>query len=153
MRLAEKRDNGELLNDGIEEVMAAGWVTVLQMVPWGEVIKNAPKVADGAVKLWNSVSKKKAETPANSENTGVVVAADVNALERLEYRLQEAQDSVNDLQAQVVQSAEVIKELASQNAQLVAQIESNRKAVTVLGVVLALSVLGGVVQALVLFGA
>ena len=37
--------------------MAAGWVTVLQMVPWGEVIKNAPKVADGAVKLWNSVSK------------------------------------------------------------------------------------------------
>ena len=133
--------------------MAAGWVAVLQMVPWGEVIKNAPKVADGAVKLWNSVSRKKADDAVSSESSEVVVAADINALERLEYRLQEAQDSINDLQAQVVQSAEVIKELASQNTQLVAQIESNRKAVTVLGVVLALSILAGVVQALVLFGA
>ena len=53
----------------------------------------------------------------------------------------------------MVQSAEVIKELASQNTQLVAQIESNRKAVTVLGVVLALSVLAVVVQAVMLFGA
>ena len=133
--------------------MAAGWVAVLQMVPWGEVIKNAPKVADGAVKLWNSVSKKKADDTAGSESTEVLATADINALERLEYRLQEAQDSINDLQAQVVQSAEVIKELASQNTQLVAQIESNRKAVTVLGVVLALSILACVVQALVLFGA
>lgn len=133
--------------------MAAGWVAVLQMVPWGEVIKNAPKVADGAVKLWNSVSKKKADDTAGSESTEVLATADINALERLEYRLQEAQNSINDLQAQVVQSAEVIKELASQNAQLVTQIESNRKAVTVLGVVLALSILAGVVQALVLFGA
>jgi hypothetical protein len=133
--------------------MAAGWVAVLQMVPWGEVIKNAPKVADGAVKLWNSVSKKKADDTAGSESTEVLATADINALERLEYRLQEAQDSINDLQAQVVQSAEVIKELASQNAQLVTQIESNRKAVTVLGVVLALSILAGVAQALVLFGA
>ena len=153
MHFTEKRDNGVLLNDGIEEVMAAGWVAVLQMVPWGEVIKNAPKVADGAVKLWNSVSKKKADDTAGSESTEVLATADINALERLEYRLQEAQNSINDLQAQVVQSAEVIKELASQNAQLVTQIESNRKAVTVLGVVLALSILAGVAQALVLFGA
>ena len=133
--------------------MAAGWVAVLQMVPWGEVIKNAPKVADGAVKLWNSVSKKKADDTAGSESTEVLATADINALERLEYRLQEAQDSINDLQAQVVQSAEVIKELASQNTQLVAQIESNRKAVTVLGVVLALSILAVVVQAVMLFSA
>lgn len=133
--------------------MAAGWVAVLQMVPWGEVIKNAPKVADGAVKLWHSVSKKKATDPVHSESTGVVLAADINAIERLEYRLQDAQDSIVDLQAQVVQSAEVIKELASQNSQLVAQIEANRKAVTVLGVALALTILAGVVQALVLFSA
>ena len=133
--------------------MAAGWVAVLQMVPWGEVIKNAPKVADGAVKLWNSVSKKKSGEFDSSESTDVVLAADINAIERLEHRLQEAQDSITDLQTQVVQSAEVIKELASQNTQLVAQIEANRKAVTVLGVALALAILAGVVQALVLFGA
>jgi hypothetical protein len=133
--------------------MAVGWVAVLQMVPWGEVIKNAPKVADGAVKLWNSVSKKNTGDSIDSESTDVILANDVSALEKLDHRLQEAQASIADLQAQVVQSAEVIKELASQNAQLVAQIEANRKAVTVLGVVVALAVIGVVVQAVVLFNA
>lgn len=133
--------------------MAVGWVAVLQMVPWGEVIKNAPKVADGAVKLWNSVSKKNTGDSIDSESTDVILANDVSALEKLDHRLQEAEASIADLQAQVVQSAEVIKELASQNAQLVAQIEANRKAVTVLGVVVAIAVIGVVVQAVVLFNA
>ncbi|MEW6205450.1 MAG: hypothetical protein AB1516_09020 [Pseudomonadota bacterium] len=133
--------------------MPAGWVTVLQMVPWGEVIKNAPKVADGAVKLWNSVSKKKAYDETGSEISDVILASDPEAVEKLEHRLHAAEQTISDLQAQVVQSAEVIKELASQNAQLVAQIESNRKAVTVLGVALAIALVAGVVQAVVLFGA
>ena len=133
--------------------MAAGWVTVLQMVPWGEVIKNAPKVADGAVKLWNSVSKKRGDGETDSDVTDVMLATDMAAVEKLEHRLHSAEQTITDLQAQVVQSAGVIKELASQNTQLVAQIESNRKAVTVLGVVLALSILAVVVQAVVLFSA
>ncbi|WP_138517127.1 SlyX family protein [Limnobacter alexandrii] len=133
--------------------MPAGWVTVLQMVPWGEVIKNAPKVADGAVKLWSSVSKKKVYDETGSEISDVILASDPEAVEKLEYRLQAAEQTITDLQAQVVQSAEVIKELASQNTQLVAQIESNRKAVTVLGVALAIALVAGVVQAVVLFGA
>jgi predicted nucleic acid-binding Zn-ribbon protein len=133
--------------------MPAGWVTVLQMVPWGEVIKNAPKVADGAVKLWSSVSKKKVYDETGSEISDVILASDPEAVEKLEYRLQAAEQTITDLQAQVVQSAEVIKELASQNTQLVAQIESNRKAVTVLGVALGIALVAGVVQAVVLFGA
>ena len=133
--------------------MAAGWVTVLQMVPWGEVIKNAPKVADGAVKLWNSVSKKRVDGETDSDVTDVMLATDMAAVEKLEHRLHSAEQTITDLQAQVVQSAGVIKELASQNTQLVAQIESNRKAVTVLGVVLALSILAVVVQAVELFSA
>ena len=133
--------------------MAAGWVTVLQMVPWGEVIKNAPKVADGAVKLWNSVSKKRVDGETDSDVTDVMLATDMAGVEKLEHRLHSAEQTITDLQAQVVQSAGVIKELASQNTQLVAQIESNRKAVTVLGVVLALSILAVVVQAVVLFSA
>lgn len=133
--------------------MAVGWVAVLQMVPWGEVIKNAPKVADGAVKLWNSVSRKKGLEGANSEVTDVVFTNETDSLEKLEHQLQASQAAIEELQAQVVQSAEVIKELASQNAQLVAQIETNRKAVTVLGVVVALVVAGVLVQAVVLFGA
>ena len=133
--------------------MAVAWVAVLQMVPWGEVIKNAPKVADGAVKLWNSVSRKKSSESGQSNTTGVVLATDIGAIERIEHQLFEAQQAIAELQGQVVQSAEVIKELASQNTQLVAQIEANRKAVTVLGVVVVLAVLGAVVQAVILFGA
>jgi uncharacterized coiled-coil protein SlyX len=133
--------------------MPAGWVTVLQMVPWGEVIKNAPKVADGAVKLWNSVSKKKVYDETGSEVSDVILASDPEAVEKLEHRLLAAEQTISDLQTQVVQSAEVIKELASQNTQLVAQIEANRKAVTVLGVALALALVAGVVQAVILFGA
>lgn len=43
--------------------MAAGWLTVLKMVPWGDVIENAPKVAQGAKKLWSSVGKKPVVSP------------------------------------------------------------------------------------------
>lgn len=132
--------------------MAAGWVTVLQMVPWAEVIKNAPKVADGAVKLWNTVSKRKPLEGEQADTNQVILASDLQTLERLEHELSAAQASIAELQTQVVQSAEVIRELASQNTQLVTQIEANRKAVTVLGVALALALLAGVVQALVLFG-
>lgn len=34
--------------------MAIGWLTILKSVPWAEVISNAPKVAEGARKLWNA---------------------------------------------------------------------------------------------------
>lgn len=131
--------------------MALGWVAVLQMVPWGEVIKNAPKVADGAVKLWNSVSGKQSQDPSATQENGLIVATDIQAFERLEHQLHATQEAVAELREQVIQSAEVIKELAGQNTQLVAQIEVNRKAVTILGVALAVTVLAAVVQALVLF--
>ena len=37
--------------------MAVGTlITVLSNIPWGQVVENAPKVAEGAVKLWNSVT-------------------------------------------------------------------------------------------------
>lgn len=132
--------------------MAVGWVAMLQMVPWGEVIKNAPKVADGAVKLWNSVSKKQS-LEGGSDVTDVIVGSDSAVVEQLRQQLHAAEHSIAELQGEMVQSTEVIKELAKQNAQLVAQIEVNRKAVTVLGAVLALTVLGAVVQAVFVFGA
>ena len=38
--------------------MGISWMTVLAAVPWTEVIKNAPKVAEGARKLWSSAGRK-----------------------------------------------------------------------------------------------
>ncbi|WP_334120579.1 hypothetical protein [Limnobacter sp.] len=132
--------------------MAVGWVAMLQMVPWGEVIKNAPKVADGAVKLWNSVSRKQS-MEGESDVTDVMVGNDSATVEQLQQQLNRAEHAIAELQVEMVQSTEVVKELAKQNAQLVAQIEANRKALSVLGIVLALTVLGAVVQAVFVFGA
>ena len=44
--------------------MAIPWLTLLKVVPWSDVIANAPKVADGARKLWNRAHKPVAADPA-----------------------------------------------------------------------------------------
>ena len=82
--------------------MAIGWLSVLQMVPWGDVISNAPKVAEGAKKLWKSVGKKPPSTQA---------AADA---------------ALAELHEQMLASSELIKALAEQNAQLVQRVEAHR---------------------------
>ena len=43
--------------------MATGLFSVLRLVPWGEVIRNAPKVAEGAKGLWDKVSGRPAPPP------------------------------------------------------------------------------------------
>ncbi|MCA1938318.1 MAG: hypothetical protein LDL29_06560 [Dechloromonas sp.] len=97
--------------------MAIGWMTILSNVPWSEVIKNAPVVADGARKLWNKVGGK----GTASESAAPVPTASP------EERLAELQARVDALHAQMLTASEVIASLAEQNAQLVARIESNRR--------------------------
>lgn len=104
--------------------MAIGWLAVLQMVPWTDVIKNAPKVADGAKKLWNAVGKK---PPSQAEP-----AADVSALSPqakaalLETRIAAMEEAAADLHEQMLASSELIKTLADQNTQLIQRIELSR---------------------------
>lgn len=37
--------------------MAIPWMTVLKLVPWNDVIRNAPQIADAARKLWDNCRK------------------------------------------------------------------------------------------------
>ena len=105
--------------------MAIGWLTVLKSVPWGEVISNAPKVADGAKKLWNSVGKKPpVAEPAAAATTPS--AHDPAATGLLQTRLATVEAAAADLHGQMLASSEVIKSLAEQNAQLIRGIEANR---------------------------
>lgn len=99
--------------------MAIGWMTILANVPWNEVIKNAPVVADGARKLWKKVGGKtaaptSASAPAAQPGTP-------------EERLAQLQARVDELHGEMLAASEVIRSLAEQNAQLVARIESNRR--------------------------
>jgi hypothetical protein len=110
--------------------MAINWVTVLAAVPWTEVIKNAPKVAEGAKKLWSSVGSKSGKTAgtrvATSHGSGPTA------------RLEALEATVDELNVQMQASAELIKALAEQNAQLVQRIESNRKRTVALAMIVLL---------------
>jgi hypothetical protein len=108
--------------------MAISWMTVLAAVPWTEVIKNAPKVADGAKKLWNTVGRKDGKDVA----APAVPAADPQA------RIAVLEQSVAALNAQMQASAEIIKALAEQNESLVQRCELNRRRTLALGVLVLL---------------
>ena len=123
--------------------MAIGWLTVLKLVPWGDVIKNAPVVADGAKKLWDTVSRK--PPPAVIDSPPPVLAADAPPVDVLQARLVEAEASVAALHEQMQASSTLIKALAEQNTELIRRVETNRvrtlwlaALVLVLGVVAAL---------------
>jgi hypothetical protein len=101
--------------------MAIGWLSVLKIVPWSDVIGNAPVVVDGARKLWNAVSGKAAaeERCERSRDAaeGAILTGRVDILEA----------KVADLHGQMLASSELIQALADQNSQLIARIEVYRR--------------------------
>ncbi len=118
-------------------------MSVLKMVPWSDVISSAPKVADGAKKLWSTVAKKAGvagesvpdEAPAAPQD---LPAAELLALLQGQLARQEA--GLSDLRQQLLSSTALIQTLAEQNAQLVQRVEANR--VRVRWLTLAVFVLG-----------
>lgn len=105
--------------------MAIGWLTVLKLVPWGDVIENAPKVASGAKKLWQSVGNKAVPvTPGNSVQE--VQGSQAPTPTVLQAQVAELQVAVADLHQQMLASSELIQSLADQNAQLIKRVEVNR---------------------------
>lgn len=107
--------------------MAIGWLTVLQSVPWGDVVNNAPKVAAGAKKLWSVVGKK---TPPDARSAVEPQASRVPEAQgamALQLRLDELESALADMQGQMVASSGLIKELAEQNTQLILRIETLRR--------------------------
>jgi hypothetical protein len=106
--------------------MAIPWVTVLQLVPWNEVIKNAPAVLDGARKLWDTAASR-----SRKQAPGDVQAAAVTASP--EARIAALEATVAGLNEQVLASSTLIKELAEQNANLIRRAEMNRVRVLRLG--------------------
>jgi len=106
--------------------MAIDWRTVLLLVPWNDVLKNAPKVADSAMKLWASATKR---TPKQERSAAVAAAEPMEpqSIANLQSRLAAVEETAMELQGQMVASARVIKELADQNERLVGQAEVLRQ--------------------------
>lgn len=105
--------------------MPIPWLTVLQSVPWSDVVRNAPKVAAGAKKLWDNVAHKGAAAQDSADTTSTVEAeptllslrADVMALRAASMRLQQ----------QLAESSALVSELAEQNTQLIAGMDALRR--------------------------
>lgn len=115
--------------------MAIGWMAVLQLVPWSDVISNAPKIAEGAKKLWNSIGKKPPLPAAGNAPAPLVADADPSGMAAVEKRIQAMEIATTELHEQMLASADLIKTLAEQNTQLVKRIEVNRTRLIALALV------------------
>jgi hypothetical protein len=104
--------------------MAIGWLTVIQNVPWGEVVKNAPAVAEGARKLWHAVTRK--PQPAPPAPAEPALSPEALAIATLQARVATLEAGVAELNQQMLASSELIKALAEQNAQLIHRIQTQR---------------------------
>ncbi|MCF8159797.1 MAG: hypothetical protein K9J76_03775 [Polaromonas sp.] len=113
--------------------MAIGWLSVLKMVPWGDVIENAPKVANGAKKLWQNVGKKPSVAPPVNPLADAM-GSEPPSVAALQAQVAGLQVAVADLHQQMLASSELIQSLADQNAQLVKRVEVNRVRLLWLGV-------------------
>jgi hypothetical protein len=111
--------------------MALDLFTVLKLVPWDDVIRNAPKVADAASRFWKNARGK--SVPGETPGEEAPVRIEKPTLDGLQARLNQAQAAIAQLQEQMAASGELINALAAQNTQLVARIEANRKLVLWLG--------------------
>lgn len=96
----------------------AGWIGLLKHVPWREVVSNAPKLAEGAKSLWGAVAKKIQPGEAASQTTDADAAP-----VPLADRITTLESQQRELQAQLANSAELIRSLAEQNAQLIARLD------------------------------
>ena len=105
--------------------MAAGSIiSILSNLPWGQVIEAAPKVAEGATKLWNAVARqKKEEEPNPAENFESPPADD---LQQLHAQVSAMHGAVESLKEEMQAASALIKALAEQNTALVQRVELNR---------------------------
>ena len=136
----------ELLIDG---GLAVSWLTVLKLVPWTDVIKNAPAVAEGAKKLWKTVGKNAPAAPHPSSTSVLSTLPESQAIALLERQLGALEGTVAALHEQMRESSELIKALADQNTQLIKRVEVNRRRIGWLAV---LTVVLGLALARQLFG-
>lgn len=108
--------------------MAIGWLTVLQNVPWTDLLRNAPQIADGAKKLWKSVARQTGIDPnAVPSATPVARGATDSDPAALAMQVQTLERRVADLHQQMLESSALIQSLADQNAQLIARIDTDRR--------------------------
>ncbi|MBI3530121.1 MAG: hypothetical protein HY067_19415 [Betaproteobacteria bacterium] len=104
--------------------MAIPWLAAaFKAIPWKEVVTAAPSIVEGTKKLWSSVTRtEKQPSPAN-EQSDESSSTHSDQLSAIEARLLALEARTAEIAHQAVTSAQLIKSLAEQNAQLVQAVE------------------------------
>lgn len=102
--------------------MSVPWLAIFKAIPWGDVVGTAPKVLDQAKKLAATLRK----TDGGS-TTGAARPAPPHTpespLPAIEARIASVEARIDGVTREALSSAEVIRSLAEQNAQLVQAVE------------------------------
>ena len=106
--------------------MAIGWLALLKVVPWLEVARKAPEIAENAKKLWGTVANKSPKSELVVVNEHAVLGSNDQEIGWLKQKLVVIESANAELRSQMLTSAELIKSLANQNAALIKKVEINR---------------------------
>ncbi len=123
--------------------MAAGaFIAALANLPWGQVVDNAPKLAEGAARLMRAVAGLRKPAEAAADTASASPPEPPSEIETLQREVEVLRDTVAGLQEQMQVSSQLLKDLTEQNIQLIQRVELNRMrlwsvSVALIGVVLA----------------
>lgn len=115
---------------------------VLAYIPWGQVVQNAPQIAEGAAKLWGTVAGGREKTQPAETATDSIATKPRLEPESLSTHIQELEVTIKNLQDQMEDSSELLKALADQNTQLVNRVELHRIRLNRIGIA---AIVGGLV--------
>jgi len=126
-------------------IMAIPWLAALQLVPWSQVIEHAPKVLAKAQEfLKRRGTGSSTELDPSDSRSGRVEPAELEPA-RLGMRIATLESQIAVQRQQLDQVAQMLGELAEQNASLIAAVHLLRKRCRWLQIgLLGLAVAGGV---------
>ena len=125
---------------------ATSWLKMLKAVPWSEVIAHAPQLAGSARRLWETAARRGVPEPGFDLGEAMAHAPIDEDIAILASRIEQQDATIAQLHGQVRDATKVITELADQNAQLVARMQSARERLTTIGLVAAFSGLLSVIS-------
>jgi len=89
-------------------------------------VNNAPKVAEGAKKLWSTIGGKSPIPVRDTQDMRNLNPAETLSAAQLQAYVTRHDSALDALHAQMLESSALIKTLAEQNTQLIKRIEQNR---------------------------
>lgn len=130
--------------------MAFGWITALKIIPWKDVLENAPHIVKAAKNLYAGT---KTDTSSSSETSdSSTFAPDSANKERGDFRLHKIESKILELNDEQESSVELIRSLAKQNVRIVEAIEvlRVRSKILLFTCILLGSILAGLIFLLIL---